>query len=198
MHPSVVVLAGPNGAGKTTASRVILPQLTNITEFVNADVIAQGLSGFAPENAALEAGRIMLDRLHALAAEKVNFAFETTLASRSLAPWLARLIDDGYEFHLFYFWVPSPDFSIARVEGRVKMGGHYVDPDTIRRRYDRSLRNLFQLYQPLTSRWFVYNNVESPGEVLISRGRGRITDEVRDEALWHTLRSGYDPTSKGN
>ena len=81
MHPSVVVLAGPNGAGKTTASRVILPQLTNITEFVNADVIAQGLSGFAPENAALEAGRIMLDRLHALAAEKVNFAFETTLAS---------------------------------------------------------------------------------------------------------------------
>jgi predicted ABC-type ATPase len=194
MQPSVIVLAGPNGAGKTTASRVILQRLTHVSEFVNADVIAQGLSAFAPENAAVEAGRIMLARLHELAGERANFAFETTLASRTFAPWLRQLIDDGYQFHLFFFWVPSAEFSIRRVEGRVKLGGHYVDPDTIRRRYARGLVNFFELYQPLATEWFMYNNTTSPGEQLIARGHGRIVDEVEDNVLWTAVRANYDST----
>src|SRR4051812_9569015 len=124
MRPNVIVLAGPNGAGKTTAAKVILPSLVNITEFVNADIISQGLSGFAPENVALEAGRIMLTRLHQLAEQRVSFAFETTLASRSFASWLQKLVGEDYEFRLFFFWVPSAEFSIGRVANRVKLGGH--------------------------------------------------------------------------
>jgi predicted ABC-type ATPase len=196
VQPTVVVLAGPNGAGKTTASRVILPNLAEITEFVNADVIAQGLSAFAPENAALEAGRVMLSRLYELAAQRSDFAFETTLASRSFAPWLQSLVDDGYQFRLFFFWVPSPEFSISRVANRVKLGGHFVDPDTIRRRYARGLKNFFELYQPIAGEWFVYNNTHSPGELLIARGHGRIVDEILDASLWNELRSKHDPTFK--
>ena len=105
--PQVVLLAGPNGAGKTTASRELLGHEIPDDEFVNADVIAQGLSRIHPEHAALEAGRIMLDRLKQLAANRQSFAFETTLASRTFAPWIKRLIKDRYEFILiFYFTVP--------------------------------------------------------------------------------------------
>jgi predicted ABC-type ATPase len=192
--PTVIVLAGPNGAGKTTASRIILPRLVQITEFVNADVIAQGLSGFAAENVAIEAGRIMLNRLHDLAAQRANFAFETTLASRTLFRHLYEWTEAGYDFHLFYFWVPSPEFSIARVASRVKMGGHFVDSETIRRRYDRSLDNFFHLYQSIADRWFFYNNTNAPGETLIAAGHGTIIDEVHDAALWNSIRKGHDPS----
>jgi predicted ABC-type ATPase len=155
-------------------------------------VIAQGLSGFSPEGVALEAGRIMLGRLHALASDRANFAFETTLASRSFAPWLQKLVADGYEFQLF--WVPSAAFSIARVEQRVRLGGHYVDPETIRRRYARGLHNFFALYQPLATQWFMYDNTQSPGEVLVARGHGRMVTEVGNETLWSQLRASHDPT----
>jgi predicted ABC-type ATPase len=192
-NPSVIVLGGPNGAGKTTAAKVILQELVSVSEFVNADVIAQGLSGFAPENVALEAGRVMLARLHALAAQRISFAFETTLASRSFAPWIAELIQGGYEFRLFFFWVPSPEFSIQRVANRVKLGGHFVDAETIRRRFHRGLQNFFELYQPLTSDWFLYDNTRGPGESLIARGHGKLVDEVGNEALWNEVRAKYDP-----
>jgi predicted ABC-type ATPase len=196
VKPSVIVLGGANGAGKTTASRVMLSQLAHITEFVNADTIAQGLSGFAPERVAMEAGRIMLARLRTLASQRINFAFETTMASRSFAPWLESLARNGYEFHLFFFWIPSPEFAIARVSARVRMGGHDVEPETIRRRYARGLKNFFELYQPLTTHWFMYNNTHSPGENLIARGRGRIVDEIADPVRWDDLRTTYDPTYK--
>ncbi len=95
----------------------------------------------------------MLSRLRDLAKEKRNFAFETTLAGRSLAPWLARLIDDGYEFHLVYLWLPSADLAVARVADRVRMGGHHVPEETIRRRYRAGLRNFFRLYMQLATLW---------------------------------------------
>lgn len=195
-NPTVIVLAGPNGAGKTTAARIILPNLAELTEFVNADTIAQGLSAFAPEKAALEAGRIMLARLYELADQRADFAFETTLASRTFAPWLANLVAGGYKFRLFYFWVPSPEFSVGRVAARVKMGGHFVDADTIRRRYARGLNNFFELYQATATEWFVYDNTHAPGEVLIARGSGRIVEEIGDARLWRELRETYDPTFK--
>jgi len=108
----------------------------HVTDFVNADVIAKGLSEFDPEGVALSAGKIMLTRLRELAAMKARFAFETTLASRTFAPWIRNLmLINGYTFHLVYLWVPAPDLSVARVSERVKMGGHYVPDETVRRRY---------------------------------------------------------------
>ena len=127
-------------------------------EFVNADTIAQGLAAFAPDGVAFEAGSIMLARLHQLAARRRDFAFETTLASRSLAPWLADLLGTGYEFHLVFLWLPSADFAVQRVADRVRMGGHHVPEATVRRRYERGLRNFFRLYQPLATSWRMYDN----------------------------------------
>src|SRR2546428_12586241 len=111
-RPSVVVISGPNGAGKSTVAPRVLQGTLAITEFVNADVIARGLSAFNPEGAAVAAGRIMLERLRELAAQRASFAFETTLASRSFAPWIKTLIETGYEFHLVYVWIASPDLSV--------------------------------------------------------------------------------------
>src|SRR6516225_2385361 len=116
--PYAVVLAGPNGAGKSTSASSILKDALGIDEFVNADIIARGLSGFAPERAAMAAGRIMLARLRELARQRTSFAFETTLASRSFAPWLAGLIRDGFQFHLIFLRLPGPEMAVARVAAR--------------------------------------------------------------------------------
>jgi predicted ABC-type ATPase len=118
------------------------------------------------------------------------------LASRSFAPWLRRLIEGGYRFHLFFFWVPTAEFSIARVQQRVRTGGHDVDAETIQRRYERGLRNFFALYQPLTESWFMYNNSKRPAKELIARGRGRIVDEIACPLLWTELVNRYDPTCR--
>jgi predicted ABC-type ATPase len=142
--PNVVVLAGPNGAGKTTASKAVLRDYLDVGEFVNADIIAQGISPFRPQSAAIAAGRIMLERLRELAAARKSFAFETTLASRSFVPWLKEVIATGYRFHLIFFWLDRPETAIERVKRRVSLGGHHVPDDVVRRRYDGGLRNFLQ------------------------------------------------------
>jgi predicted ABC-type ATPase len=170
--PHLVVIAGPNGAGKSTAAPTVLRGALHVDEFVNADVIARGLSEFHPESVALAAGKMMLARLRELAEQRRNFAFETTLASRTFAPWIGDLTQQGYSFHLIYFWLPAPDLSIARVDGRVRMGGHFVPNEVIRRRYYGGIRNFFELYRPLTETWRVYNNSSQPRSRLIASGGG--------------------------
>jgi predicted ABC-type ATPase len=146
VSPDVVMLAGPNGAGKSTAAPALLRDILSVNEFVNADVIAQGLSAFEPERAAPAAGRIMLARLRELARQRESFAFETTLASRSFAPWIAGLKSEGgYKFRLVFLWLPSPEAAVARVAERVRAGGHDVPEATIRRRYAAGLKNFFTL-----------------------------------------------------
>jgi predicted ABC-type ATPase len=110
-----------------------------VNEFVNADTIAAGLSAFSPEAVAITAGRVMLERVRGLAREGRDFAFETTLASRTFAPWLRKLQSEGYTFHLVYLWLPTVELAVARVAERVRRGGHAVAEDIVRRRYDRSL-----------------------------------------------------------
>lgn len=196
MKPSVIVLAGPNGAGKTTASAEIVQATLGIAEFVNADVIAKGLSGFSPESAALPAGRIMLERLQDLAEARASFAFETTLASRSFAPWIARLINDGYSFHMFFFWLPSAEMAIARVAQRVRLGGHFVDDETVRRRYLRGVQNFFRLYRPQATSWSFYDNSQAPLDSRVARGSGRMDWVVDRPVLWQRLRTQNDsPTT---
>jgi len=183
--PSVIIIAGPNGAGKSTAARRLLTGAMRVTEFVNADVIAQGLSAFEPEKAAMSAGRIMLTRLRELAGQRVSFAFETTLASRSFAPWIAQLCQDGYQFHLFYNWVPSPEFSIARVALRVQAGGHHVPAETIRRRFFGGIRNFFELYTPIATGWRCYNSsLDVPRLVAIG---GKHYERIYDKPTWQEI-----------
>ena len=129
----VVVLGGPNGAGKSTAAPRLLRGSLRVEEFVNADTLAQGLSAFRPENAAVEAGRIMLARLDYLESLRKSFAFESTLSSRSLARRLARLKEHAYTVHIVYLWLPTVELALARVAERVRAGGHDVPADAVRR-----------------------------------------------------------------
>ena len=132
-RPSVVILAGPNGAGKSTTAPLLLQGALGVTEFVNADAIARGLSGFNPEGAAIAAGRVMLARLHELARQRVAFAFETTLASRSFAPWLKELTVSGYTVHLVFLWLPSLDLALLRQFGAAATPGRRAPGNTHRK-----------------------------------------------------------------
>jgi predicted ABC-type ATPase len=185
--PSVTVLAGPNGAGKTTASRTVLAETLQVMTFVNADTIAQGLAGFDPDSAAIEASRIMLERLHALAEQRADFAFETTLAARSLAGWLRGLKQTGYLVRLVYFWLSSADLAVARVAQRVSMGGHAVPEATIRQRYERSIRNLFSLYRPTVSVWQVYDNTQTGVSTLVASGDDTGKEDIFQPVAWEQM-----------
>ena len=145
---NLYIIAGCNGAGKTTASYTILPEMLNCKEFVNADSIDEGLSPFNYESVAFEAGRIMLQRIHQLMEEKVDFAFETTLAAKSYVPLIKSAKRFGYEITLLYFWLNSPELAKQRVALRVKKGGHNIPHEIIERRYYRGIYNFFNLYIP--------------------------------------------------
>jgi len=187
----VVVLAGPNGAGKTTMAPVLLKDYLGVMEFVNADVVARGLSAFQPEGAAIAAGRVMLSRLRDLAYRRESFAFETTLASRSFAPWLAQLRRNGYKIHLFFLWLPSAESALARVAERVRMGGHGVPEETVKRRFSSGLRNFFTLYRPLATSWRMYDNSQAGGPRLVARSsRGRT--KVVDTRTWTRITGGTE------
>lgn len=187
--PEVFVIGGPNGAGKSTAVRALLPEFIRVTQFVNADEIARGLAGFAPETVAQEAGRIMLRRLQTLAAQRVNFAFESTLASRSFAPWLARLRERGYDVHVIYLWVPSAEFSMQRVAARVRAGGHDVPEATIRRRYERGRRNFIRLYAPVADTWEIYDNSGMEPQLVAFGGNTEATT-ILNEQIWNMITLG--------
>ena len=183
-----MILAGPNGAGKSTVAPALLHGALAVNEFVNADVIASGLSAFHPESAAIAAGRVMLARLRELAAQRVSFAFETTLASRSFAPWLRDLATAGYDIHMLFLWLPSADFALDRVAERVRSGGHDIPPDTVRRRYRSGLHNFFSLYEPIVSTWRLYDSSGSEPRLIATRLESQPI-RVYDEGVWSAARA---------
>ncbi len=185
--PRVVILAGPNGAGKSTSAKRLLRGALGVDEFVNADVIAQGLSGFTPERVAMAAGRVMLRRLNELAASRVNFAFETTLASRTFVPWLMELKQQGYRIHLVFLWLSSADNAVERVADRVRQGGHDVLEETVRRRYQRGLSNFLRLYRPVVNSWQLVDNSSMSSAQLIAAGQENRVDEIRFPGIWERI-----------
>ncbi len=191
--PKVVVLAGPNGVGKSTSAADLLIGTLRVREYVNADTIAQGLSGFAPDDVAIEAGRVMLHRLDELAAQRASFAFETTLSSRSFVPRLKQLQASGYYFHLLFLWLPSADMAVARVADRVRVGGHNVPETTIRRRYAAGLRNLRTRYFPLADSWDLIDNTHRRRPNLIASGVRGGPANVYDDTVWQIIMSSEEP-----
>lgn len=157
-HPNLYIIAGCNGAGKTTASFNVLPQILNCKEFVNADEIAKGLSPFAPETVAIQAGKLMLERINLLMNEGVSFAIETTLATRSYATLVRHAQERGYAVQLLFFWLETPQLAEQRVAMRVSEGGHSIPVDTIHRRYYLVLKNLFHIFMPIVDYWALYDN----------------------------------------
>ena len=180
-------MAGPNGAGKTSLAPFLLGDKVGEFPFINADAIASGLSAFDPEGVAIEAGRIMLRRLHELAEKKKSFAFESTLAARSYASPLSRLRQRGYEVHLIFVWLRSVDLAIERVAERVRRGGHAIPTKEIRRRYLRGILNLFELYIPLVDTWAIYDNSEENNPLLIVTGGAKSLLSVTRPDLWQLL-----------
>jgi len=190
-RPHVFVIAGPNGAGKSTAAPALLRDLLGVAEYVNADLIAQGLSAFDTQSVAFQAGRVMLERLRQLAARRRHFAFETTLATRGYLPWLRSMRADGFELDLAFLWLPSPEMAVARVAERVRRGGHDVPEAVIRRRYQRGLDNFFRLYRPIAHRWWLFGNATEDAPRLIARGSTGTATEIHDGQVWNQLSERY-------
>jgi predicted ABC-type ATPase len=156
--PTLYIIGGCNGAGKTTASKSLLPEILNCREFVNADAIAAGISPYAPEKVAMPAGRIMLERIKQLVAEKQTFAIETTLSTKSYAGLVKNCKELGYRIVLIFFWLKSSKLAIQRVADRVSKGGHFIESAVIKRRYRKGITNLFQLFIPLADVTAIFNN----------------------------------------
>ena len=183
------IIAGPNGAGKTTASYTILPEIFEVKEFVNADEIAKGLSPFNPENVSVKAGRLMLQRIHELIENKESFAFETTLSTRSYVNLVKKAQSNGYDVTLLFLSLDSQELAIKRVETRVIEGGHNIPVDVIKRRYEKGLSNLFNLYIPVVNKWML---VDNSGERFNFIAEGMQEELIiKDSETWDFLKEQY-------
>ena len=187
---NLYIIAGCNGAGKTTASFTVLPEMLKCREFVNADEIAAGISPFNPEGVAIQAGRLMIDRIIQLLKDGETFAFETTLATRSYVKLIQQAKKRGYFVTLLFFSLSTPEQAQRRVAQRVSMGGHNIPSDVIVRRYEAGLQNLFQLYMPVCDYWTLYDNSNCPA-IHIASGFGSEKIEILDKERYQTLYKKY-------
>jgi predicted ABC-type ATPase len=185
IKPSVYIIAGPNGAGKTTFAREFLPNYADCKNFINADLIAQGVSPFSPEAAAFRAGRLMLEEIDLYAKRGDSFGFETTLSGRSYLGLIRRLKRREYEVHVFYLWVPSVELALLRIRGRVSLGGHDVPAADVRRRFDRSIRNFLVHYRHLANSWTLYDNTAAMPKIIASEERGQL--QIGETTLYNDL-----------
>jgi predicted ABC-type ATPase len=188
------IIAGCNGAGKTTASFTILPDILDCKEFVNADEIAKGLSPFQPEKVAFEAGRIMLHRIDELLYQKENFAFETTLSTKSYKNKVLAAKNKNYNVTLLFFWLKNPELAKERVKTRVLEGGHNIPEDVIERRYNRGIINLFEIYIPITDQVLIFDNSEGQHQLLAEKSSNEELN-ILDEQKFNELKTIYDTRS---
>lgn len=186
--PNLYIIAGCNGAGKTTASFTVLPEILNCKEFVNADEIARGLSPFQAETAYFQAGRIMLNRIDELLESGVDFAFETTLSTRSYVSLIKKSKLKGYKVSLLFFWLDSISTAKERVRYRVAHGGHNIPEDVIERRYMRGIENLMRLYIPVVDYWIIIDNTQEP--VTVVEGAGLFDITVFNSDIWRSISHG--------
>jgi predicted ABC-type ATPase len=193
--PNLYIIAGCNGAGKTTASYTILPEMLNCKEFVNADSIAAGLSPFNPNKVAIEAGRIMLNRIDALLDDRVDFAIETTLATKSYVSLIKEARAIGYKISLVYFWLSSSQEAKQRVATRVNKGGHDIPDDVIERRYFKGIYNLIHLYTNICDYWAVFNNEAGNPEIVVS-GEFNNSPIIFNADIWKKIKKQSNETGK--
>ena len=184
-RPNLYIIAGPNGAGKTTFARKFLPQYVECLEFVNADLIATGLSPFVPERAAIHAGRLMLEQIHFLAKRNLDFGFETTLSGKTYVKLLQEMKKGGYLTHIFFLWISNVKLALERIQLRVQNGGHHIPEAIVRRRFERSLPNFFRFYQPLADSWTVLDNSDDVPKMIAFEESGKI--EILDPDLFDIL-----------
>jgi predicted ABC-type ATPase len=178
---NMFIIAGCNGAGKTTASFGILPTILNCKEFINADEIAKGLSPFQPETVSFEAGRIMLHRIDELLDKEIDFAFETTLASKSFAHTIQKAQEKDYFVSLLFFWLNSIALAKQRVKTRVSEGGHDIPEAVIERRYERGIKNLFDIYLPICDNVMVFDNSDKIPVLIMTKTNNDNVEIINSE-----------------
>ena len=151
-----------------------MPHYAKCENFVNADLIAQGLSPFSPAAAGLKAGRLLLKQIHEFAKQRADFAFETTLSGKTYAALLRRFKQHGYVIHLFFLWIPSIELAVARIKSRVAEGGHDVPVTDVHRRFGRSVRNFFGVYRPLLDVWMLFDNSTAHPSLIAEEKHGKL------------------------
>lgn len=166
MRKKIVIIAGPNGAGKTTFAHEFLTREAGCPHFINADLIARGISPFAPDKAALPAARIMLELIARKTAQGESFAFETTLSGRNYVGHIERWRKAGYFVKLVFLTLPTPEMAVARVRARVRQGGHNIPEDVIRRRFASGLKNYYAVYSKVVDSWILYDNSEAAPRII--------------------------------
>ncbi len=186
-HKNVYIIAGPNGSGKTTFANKFLPDYARCSNFVNADLIAQGLSPFSPKQVAIKAGKLVLSQIHEFKDSGVDFAFETTLSGRLYVNLFTNLKLKGYELHLFFLWIPNSELAIARIKDRVLEGGHNVPAQDVRRRFKRSICNFFKLYQPLLNSWMLFDNAGSLPRLIAKMKNGNVV--ITNQELFKKIKA---------
>ena len=185
---NVYVIAGPNGSGKTTFAVKFLPEYVKCPHFINADLIALGLSPFSPGAVVIKAGKLVLEQIHQFADQGHDFAFETTLSGKLYLNLFKSLKKKGYKIHIFFLWIPNADLSVSRIKSRVTDGGHDVPVHDVLRRFDRSISNFFKLYQPLVDSWMLFDNAGAI-PVLIAQGKNSKI-KVFNEVLYNDITKG--------
>ena len=175
MKPNVYIIAGPNGAGKTTFAQEFLPHYAHCKNFINADLIAQGVSPFSPDAAAFRAGRLVLFEINRFGKRGIDFGFETTLSGRSLLKSIIHLRNWGYEIHFFYLWVSNVELALDRVRERVLSGGHNVPEVVVRRRFHRSIENFLANYRHFAESWTLFDNSGETPAIMASEKDGKIS-----------------------
>lgn len=187
MSKNLYIISGCNGAGKTTASYTVLPEILNCKEFVNADEIARGLSPFNPESVAIEAGRLMLQRIEFLLEKDTSFSIETTLSTKTYINLVRRAQEKGFSVRILFFWLNSPELAIRRVAERVAKGGHNIPEPIIRRRYTAGLKNLFNLFMDQVDYWDIYDNSDYPRKQIACGGKNAKTI-ISEDILFNQLK----------
>jgi predicted ABC-type ATPase len=185
MNKNVYIIAGPNGSGKTTFARKFLPDYAKCKNFINADLIAQGLSPFSPKLAAIKAGRLVLEQIHNLADKNADFAFETTLSGKAYLAFLKTLKEKGYIINFFFLWIPNADLALVRIKDRVAEGGHDIPSVDVRRRFYRSIHNFFRYYKALSDNWLLFNNADIMPRLIAREKNKKI--EIIDKKLFEKI-----------
>lgn len=182
---NVYIIAGPNGSGKTTFASTFLPAYAKCDRFINADLIATGLSPFSPQQVAIKSGKLVLEQIREYAENGVDFGFETTMSGVTYLKYFEMLKEKGYKIHIYFLWIPSSQLAVARVKDRVAQGGHNVPVADIKRRFERSTEKFFKQYRLLADQWMLFNNEQSKPKLIARKQNAHI--DVIDTCLFEKI-----------